>query len=375
MDVKTDLQARIGRVQEAMAERGYGGLIIYYGAQHNMLRMDPILLLADFRAIGPCALLLAASDEPTLILTPPWDLARAREEVTFPGVVAVREHELAGEIARRSRDLPAPLAITGREIMPMGFARELYKLFDSAPQDGDDIVRATATTRTGVELDRITQAAAIADAGFETLQRVAEIGMREYELAAEMEATMQALGSEDNFGLMSAGAHNVAIRAVTERRLEKGDVIVGEITPCYKGYFAQLCRTFILGEPTDVQREKYEVLLNAQAAGLKAAMPGLLSSGIATAVNKVVSDAGYGEYCRQPYMRTRGHGLGMGGVVPYDVTENSSPALETGMTMIIHPNQYIPETGYMMLGDTVVIEAEGPRSLTQTPRRLFWREA
>jgi Xaa-Pro aminopeptidase len=375
MDVKTDLQARIKRVQDVMAERGYGGLIIYYGAQHNMLRLDPILLLADFRSLGPCALLLAASGEPTLILSPPWDLARAREEVAFAQVVAVGEHELAAEIARRSKDLAAPLALTGREIMPMGFARALYGQFDTAPVDGDDIVRATAATRTEVELDRITRAAAIADVGFETLQRVAEVGMREYELAAEMEAVMVALGSEDNFGLMAAGAHNIAIRAVTDRRLEEGDVIVGEITPCYKGYFAQLCRTFILGTPTDLQREKYDILLSAEVAGLKAAMPGQPSSGIATAVNQVISDAGYGEYCRQPYMRTRGHGLGMGGVVPFDVTEGSSPTLEPDMTMIIHPNQYIPETGYMMLGDTVVIEAGGPRSLTKTPRQLFSREA
>ena len=29
--------------------------------------------------------------------------------------------------------------------------------------------------------------------------------------------------------------------------------------------------------------------------------------------------------------------------------------LEEGMTFIIHPNQYLPETGYLTLGDTVVM--------------------
>ena len=71
--------------------------------------------------------------------------------------------------------------------------------------------------------------------------------MREYELAAEVESAMHAAGAEDNFGLIGAGSHNVAIRAPTDRRLEAGDVIVGEITPCYRGYFAQLCRTLVLG--------------------------------------------------------------------------------------------------------------------------------
>jgi Xaa-Pro aminopeptidase len=376
IDRTAELQQRLAKVRAAMAERGIGGVIAYYGAQHNMLRLDPILLLADYRTLGPTALLIPKSGEPSLIITPSWDLDRARDSVPFGNVSAVEEQALAGAIAEAAKALPQPIALIGQEVMPRGFARELYAAFgNNQPMDGGDIVKATAGTRTALELERIEKAAKIADAGFRRLQEVARPGMREYELAAEMDAAMQSLGSEDNYGLMSAGSHNVAIRAVTDRKLEAGDVIVGEITPCYRGYFAQLCRTLILGEPSDLQRKKYDLLLRAQAAGLSVAKAGLPSSGIAKAVNQVIGAAGYGEYCRQPYMRTRGHGLGMGGVVPYDVTEDSSPLLAEKMTMVIHPNQYIPETGYMMLGDTVVIEKNGPRSLTEVPRRLFWKAA
>jgi Xaa-Pro dipeptidase len=374
VDLASDLRFRVGRVQVAMAEAGIGGLIVFYGAQHNMLRMDPILLLADYRVIGPSALLVPKAGEPSLIITPPWDLARAREQVLLKDVTAVEESALPAAIACAAKALPRPLALVGQEVMPLGIARALYSALGGEPRDGGDVVKATANTRTAIELERITKAATIADEGFRALAEEACVGMREYELAAVLDSAMQSLGSEDNFGLMSAGPHNVAIRAVTDRRLEAGDVIVGEITPCYRGYFAQLCRTLVLGEPSALQREKYDLLLNAQRAGFAAAKPGLPSSGIAKAVNEVIGAAGYAEYCRQPYMRTRGHGLGLGGVVPYDVTEDSSPLLEPAMTMVIHPNQYIPETGYMMLGDTVVIEADGARCLTDTPRRLFWKE-
>jgi Xaa-Pro aminopeptidase len=374
-DTKSDLQMRVAQVQAGMAEQGIGGLIVYYGAQHNMLRTDPILLLADYRVMGPSALLVPRTGEPKLIVSPAWDLARAREQVALSDITAVDETDLAATVAAGASTLEAPLALTGQEVMPLAFARALYAALGGEPADGGEVVRATATTRTEIELARVTKAAKIADEGFRCLMDVARVGMPEYELAAEMDTTMQALGSEDNFGLMAAGSHNIAIRAVTDRKLEPGDVIVGEITPCYRGYFAQLCRTFILGEPSDLQREKYDLLLRAQVAGLAAAIPGLPSSGIAKSVNDVIGAAGYAEYCQQPYMRTRGHGLGLGGVVPYDVTENSSPALAVNMTMVIHPNQYIPEVGYMMLGDTVVIEADGPRSLTLTPRQLFWRAA
>jgi Xaa-Pro aminopeptidase len=89
----------------------------------------------------------------------------------------------------------------------------------------------------------------------------------------------------------------------------------------------------------------------------------------------VIGAAGYEEFCKPPYMRTRGHGLGLGGVVPYDVTDGAGPTLERNMTMVIHPNQYVPSTGYMMCGDTVVIEADGARALTKTPLKLYWKGA
>lgn len=369
-----DLQFRLDRVRQVMRAKSFESLIVYYGAQHNMLRLDPLLLLADFRVVGPSVMLLGLEGKPKLIITPSWDLERARDAVAIADVAATDESQLAGTVAEATRSLKHPIAVVGRDVMPLGFARELDAALGVKLLDGGDVVRATASTRTRIELARIEKAAKIADAGFARVMDVARVGMPEFELAAEIDAAMQAMGSEDNFGLMSTGPHNVAIRAVTDRKLEPGDVIVSEITPCIGGYFAQLCRTFILGKPSQLQQEKYDLLLRAEKAGFDAARPGRPSSGIAKAVNEVIGAAGYAEYCRQPYMRTRGHGLGMGGVVPYDVTEDSSPVLQQDMTMVIHPNQYIPETGYMMLGDTVVIEAAGPRTLTETPRRLFWRD-
>jgi Xaa-Pro dipeptidase len=373
MDIATDLQQRLTRVRQGMAERGIAGLIVYYGAQHNMLRMDQVAYLTDVKTIGPSILLVPKEGEPQLLVTPAWDAARAREIMPMGSVTGVEPAALARTAAALAAKLDKPLGIVGREVMPLGFAREFQAQFNVELVDAGDLVKKIGATRTEIELERITKAAAIADEGFRVLCEVAHVGMREYELAAEVEAAMQRLGSEDNFGLIAAGSHNLAIRAPTDRRLEPGDVIVGEITPGYRGFHAQLCRTFILGKPSDLQRQKYDMLMKALDAGFTAAKPGRPSNEIAVAVNKVISDAGYGEYCRQPYMRTRGHGLGLGGVVPYDVTEDGGPKLERNMTMVIHPNQYIPETGYMMLGDTVVIEESGPRPLTKTSRELHWR--
>lgn len=370
-----DIQQRIARVQAQMRSRGIAGLIIYFNGQHYMLRFNPLLYLSDFKALGPAFLFVPDAGESTMLISPDWDLPRALEEVLFAKVIAVPSGVLAQKAAEIARSLPKPLAIAGRSQMTVDFARNLLPLLGADLADAGDLVSALAATRTELEIERITRAAAIADEGFQALRDAARAGMREYELAAEIEYAMRCAGSDDNYGLLGAGSHNLAVRAPTARRIEAGDLIVGEITPCFRGCFAQLCRTLVLGTPTDLQREKYDLLLRAEDAGFAAALPGRPSSDIATAINGIIGGAGYAEYCRQPYMRTRGHGLGFGGVVPYDVTEHSGPTLAVNMTMVIHPNQYLPDTGYMMLGDTVAIEAAGPRRLTRTPRQLFFKAA
>ncbi len=372
MSRETDLNKRLESVRAEMAATGYSTLGAFYGAQHNMLRPDPILLLLDYRCLGPSALIIPVTGKPQLILSPVWDLARAQEAIgALATITAVEEDALPQAMAAAMLTSGGPLALAGTEVMPVGLARELMAALGSRPADGADIIRSCGATRMPFELARVVRAAAIADAGFQHLCEIARPGMWEYELAAELECAMQKLGSEDNFGLMSTGDHNVAVRAVRDRKLAAGDLIVSEITPCNGGYFAQLCRTLILGEPTDLQKEKFDLLLRAEDAGLAVAKPGLPTSGIAKAVNDVIGAAGYADYCRPPYMRTRGHGLGLGGVTPSDLNESSGGTLRPDMTMVVHPNQYIPETGYLMLGDTIAITDDGHALLTQTPRRLF----
>jgi Xaa-Pro dipeptidase len=375
VDLSSDLELRRTRVQTAMREASLDALVIYYGGQHNMLRMDQIMYLTDYRSLGPAILIVPRQGVPELIMAPAWDAGRAAEMSANLRVSAVAPEQLLQTAAASAKSLPGRIALAGRPVMPIGAFDEFARAFGSELLDGETIVTTAGATRTPGELERIEHAAKIADLGFQALRETAHVGMREYELAAEVEAVMHAAGAEDNFGLIAAGSHNIAIRPPTDRRLEAGDVIIGEITPCYRGFLAQLCRTYILGEPTGVQRTTYDMLLAALEDGMHAAKPGLPSAGIARAINGVIGAAGLEEYCKPPYMRTRGHGLGLGGVVPYDVTDSVGPTLERNMTMVIHPNQYVPATGYMMCGDTVVIEEDGPRALTKTPLKLYWKEA
>jgi Xaa-Pro dipeptidase len=69
-------------------------------------------------------------------------------------------------------------------------------------------------------------------------------------------------------------------------------------------------------------------------------------------------------------MRVRGHGLGITSDRPGDIVEDNERVLENGMVFVMHPNQYIPESGYLMCGEPVVVTQTGARSLSARQAEL-----
>jgi Xaa-Pro aminopeptidase len=69
-------------------------------------------------------------------------------------------------------------------------------------------------------------------------------------------------------------------------------------------------------------------------------------------------------------MRVRGHGLGITSDAPGDITADNEARLEDGMVFVMHPNQYLPETGYLMCGEPVVVTPAGARALSERTATL-----
>ena len=231
-----------------------------------------------------------------------------------------------------------------------------------------------ARCKSAFELERLRKAAEIADAGVRALHEDARAGLKEFELAAIVEYRMRSLGAEDNFGMVVANSHNQALHPPTDRVVQPGDIIIGEITPCVGGLFVQICRTMVLGEPPPVVVGKYAILKKAMSLGMDAAKTGAPASDIAEAINGTLCEAGYEKYCRPPFMRVRGHGLGCGSSAPGNLEDGNQTKLEAGMTFIIHPNQYLPETGYMTLGDTVVMTQSKAEAMTRSSWDIYVKE-
>ncbi len=352
-----------------MRDKGLQALLVYDSGRHNFLRMNYVAYLTDFISVGPeTMLVLPLEDAPALYLSPVWDIPRAQEESWVSDVRSFNQLWLQLPSAS------AKVGLVGREAMHVSLHDEITKSLGQTPVNVKDIIDNMARCKSDFELERLRRAAGIADAGVAALHEDAHPGLREYELAAIVEYRMRSLGAEDNFGMVVANHHNQALHPPTDRIVQSGDIIIGEITPCIGGLFVQICRTMVLGEPAPAVHEKYAILKKGMRLGMDAAKTGAPASEVAAAINSTFIESGYEKYCRPPFMRVRGHGLGCGSFAPGSLEDGNQTKLEEGMTFIIHPNQYLPETGYLTLGDTVVMTKAKAESLMKSSWDIYVKE-
>ena len=374
MDERTSV-TRPGRLAAAtrhLADEALDGLIAASNGLNNFLESNAVYVFSGVRPIGESAVVLDRDGRSTLIVTPAWDEARAAAASSTDRTIGTDDlaatlksvvgHASPGSVADGfGRAVPAR---RGRWSIA---SRRRSAHCRRPPMNWRAISRGCARL---TNLQAAERATWIAERGYERLLEYARPGIREFELAAELYCFMKKLGAEDNFLLMSASQHNLAVRAAGERVLDVGDIILSEITPCYRGQFVQICRTTVIGEPRPVIGEKFAILQDAMGAGLAAGRAGATVADVTRAINGVIQKAGYGDYCRPPYMRVRGHGLGITSDRPGDIVDTNTRVLESGMVFVMHPNQYIPESGYLMCGEPVVVTDSGARALSARPAAL-----
>jgi len=366
--VTATTQGRLSDATRHLAEHKLDGLIAASNGLNNFLESNAVFVLSGVRPIGESAVVLDRDGGATLIVTPAWDETRAAALSATERTIGTDDLAAALKSAVGSHRLDLSRTISaGLSMLGAALHDRIAAALGTLPVPADELARELARIRTPEELAAAERATWIAERGYERLLEYARPGIREYELAAELYCFTKKLGAEDNFLLMSASQHNLAVRAAGERILDVGDIILSEITPCYRGQFAQICRTTAIGEPRPVIAEKFAILQDAMGEGLVAGRAGATVADVTRAINGVIAKAGYGDYCRPPYMRVRGHGLGITSDRPGDIVDTNTCVLESGMVFVMHPNQYIPESGYLMCGEPVVIGPTGARALSARP--------
>lgn len=219
------------------------------------------------------------------------------------------------------------------------------------------------------ELAKIRRSVATNSKAFVQAVRRVKPGMREADLAAELEYRMRKLGAEKpSFDSIVAGGKRSALPHAqpTAARLENGQLVVVDMGAIQDGYCSDMTRMLFLGVPTPKVKRMYRAVLEAQLAAIDAVRAGALTQKVDRAAREVLK--GYG--LDAAFVHSTGHGLGLEIHELPRVGRKDKTRLEAGMAITIEPGVYLEGFGGIRIEDTVVVTKNGCEILTPTPKDL-----
>lgn len=336
-------------------------------------RKENFRYLTGFNFFGPYAMVLylAESKKVSLVMSANWDRQRAERVLKNVDQFILLENDwqvLADLlVAQKVKNL----GISGGGLAPAGLVAAVSKAGITV-KSAEGYLEKVRLRKTPKEVECLRSAVNLADRAFPVFMDSIARGLNEFQIVAEVEYQLKKMGAEDNFMLISTGGKDVfGMTPPQDRTARAGDLVLTELTPQLNGWWAQICRTVVKGNPSPDQVEAFKIFLEAEEAGLSALKPGVNISDVAKAENDVFRKYGYGEYTTSQYTRVRGHGHGMHLDEAPTINEHVNLIVEEGMVLVVHPNTYLPLCGYMVLGDTVVVTENGYKMLSTTERKLF----
>ena len=251
---------------------------------------------------------------------------------------------------------------------------ELRFLEESAPQtqftDAGGLLSNLRMYKDQDDVLAIRKAVNIAQQALAGTRSVIKVGTTEREIAAELTIQLLRHGSESEFPfspIVQSGQNSANPHATpSDRKLERGDLLVIDWGARYEGYISDITRTFAIGRVDDTLAHIAQVVLDANCAARRAARPGISATNVDQAARDVIKASSYGDF----FIHRTGHGIGMEGhEAPY-IRAGNEMVLKPYMTFTIEPGVYLPGRGGVRIEDDVLISEGGLESLTDLPRKL-----
>ncbi len=321
----------------------------------------------------PAVLLLAPKQTPIMVL-PGFEsgktdgLGFALRTVTYgedPAEWQASFDQAAGLLGAAKR-----IAVEGLHLRVMEL-RYLEAAFPAASfEAAESLIAQLRMRKDAGEIAAMQRAVEVAEAALEATLATVKVGQTEKQIAGELIQQLFAHGSDPAlpFQPIVAGGPNSANphATISDRKLQKGDLLLFDWGAAVDGYLSDLTRTFAVGEISEEFKRTYEVVKLANQAGREAAKPGAPCSAVDEAAREVIEDSGYGEY----FTHRTGHGLGLEGHEDPYMRAGNAMKLEPGMTFTVEPGIYFSGKGGVRIEDNVVITADGSLTLSRFPREL-----
>jgi len=236
--------------------------------------------------------------------------------------------------------------------------------------DVSKAIKATRLVKDESEIETMRKACHIASEVADNIISKAHIGMKEYEIAAELSYMMMSRGAAGPsfetiaaFGKNSAEPHYSA----GDVKLEKGHFVLLDFGALYRRYCSDITRTYFCGQASKKQREMYEIVLEAQRLALETIRVGESASKPHLVAAEYIDSTEY----KGLFTHGLGHGLGLavhdgGGLNP----RAADTIMQEGMVFTVEPGVYVPGFGGVRIEDDIVVRKNGPELLTTARKEL-----
>jgi Xaa-Pro dipeptidase len=249
--------------------------------------------------------------------------------------------------------------------------QQLREFLGKATFDARPAIIKARSVKVPEEVEKMRHAAAITERGMEKAFAAAKEGITELALSTIISAEMIAGGGVPRFVVVTSGERAALADAyATKKKLVKGDLLRVDLGCTVDGYWADMARTAIVGEPDKEQQSRYDALLAGERAQREFARAGVTAGALFDVAMRAVQ--GHGAFPN--YQRSHcGHGLGIGAhEFPTLNPANRDVPIEENMVLCVETPYYELGWGGMMVEDIIVIGKHGNESLTKLPREL-WR--
>jgi len=253
--------------------------------------------------------------------------------------------------------------------VPFGFLDPLLRA-GLKVQPADDVLQSIREVKEPEELELLRRSADILSASIIKVPDVLREGMTEKELAHFIFQDAIAGGADEVDPMVQSGARAADPHSETStKRIGRGESVVVDVVSSSAGYAADITRTFVLGESSEVEKV-YRSVLSAQEKAVDAGRAGASTGRVDATARDSLEEDGLAEY----FIHRTGHGLGLEvHEAPY-IVAGGRERLRPGMVFTVEPGVYIPGKLGVRIEDDVSISKGGRAEVTtvKVPKEYGW---